>query len=113
MKGAGMRWTTTGAQQAATLRMLLLSDRWQEVADQCRTAAYTRPRLQVTPHGATVPKVLTYESHCVSIVLWLKVPLLVGPLLHHFVNFPMGIARRGTQCAEMCRRSRAEPARRC
>jgi len=49
MKGAGMRWTTTGAQQAATLRMLLLSDRWQEVADQCRTAAYTRPRLQVTP----------------------------------------------------------------
>lgn len=39
MKGAGMRWTVTGAQQVATLRMLLLSDRWQEVSDHCRTAA--------------------------------------------------------------------------
>jgi hypothetical protein len=39
MKGAGMRWTTTGAQPVATLRMLLLSDRWQEVSDHARTAA--------------------------------------------------------------------------
>lgn len=39
MKGAGMRWTVAGAQQVATLRMLLLSDRWQEVTDHCRTAA--------------------------------------------------------------------------
>lgn len=39
MKGAGMRWTVQGAQQVATLRMLLLSDRWQEVADHCRTPA--------------------------------------------------------------------------
>ena len=39
MKGAGMRWTTTGAQQVATLRMLLLSDRWQEVTDHVRAAA--------------------------------------------------------------------------
>jgi hypothetical protein len=39
MKGAGMRWTVTGAQQVATLRMLLLSDRWQEVTDQCRLPA--------------------------------------------------------------------------
>jgi hypothetical protein len=39
MKGAGMRWTVQGAQQVATLRMLLLSDRWQEVADHCSTAA--------------------------------------------------------------------------
>jgi hypothetical protein len=39
MKGAGMRWTVPGAQTVATLRMLLLSDRWQEVADYCRTAA--------------------------------------------------------------------------
>jgi hypothetical protein len=38
MKGAGMRWTITGAQQVATLRMLLLSDRWQEVSDYCRAA---------------------------------------------------------------------------
>lgn len=39
MKGAGMRWTVPGAQQVATLRMLLLSDRWQEVTDYVRTAA--------------------------------------------------------------------------
>jgi hypothetical protein len=39
MKGAGMRWSLPGAQQVATLRMLLLSDRWQEVTDQCCTAA--------------------------------------------------------------------------
>jgi hypothetical protein len=39
MKGAGMRWTVPGAQQVATLRMLLLSDRWQEVADRCRRPA--------------------------------------------------------------------------
>jgi hypothetical protein len=39
MKGAGMRWTIAGAQQVATLRMLLLSDRWQEVTDHVRTAA--------------------------------------------------------------------------
>lgn len=39
MKGAGMRWTVHGAQQVATLRMLLLSDRWQEVTDHCRTPA--------------------------------------------------------------------------
>lgn len=39
MKGAGMRWSLPGAQQVATLRMLLLSDRWPEVANLCRTAA--------------------------------------------------------------------------
>ncbi|MGH2411788.1 MAG: ISKra4 family transposase [Chloroflexota bacterium] len=39
MKGSGMRWSQPGAQAVATLRMLLLSDRWQEVTDQCRTAA--------------------------------------------------------------------------
>ncbi|HEY8285750.1 MAG TPA: ISKra4 family transposase [Chloroflexota bacterium] len=39
MKGAGMRWSQSGAQDVATLRMLLLSDRWQEVADLCRGAA--------------------------------------------------------------------------
>jgi hypothetical protein len=39
MKGAGMRWTIPGAQQVATLRMLLLSNRWQEVTDHVRTAA--------------------------------------------------------------------------
>jgi hypothetical protein len=39
MKGSGMRWTVPGAQQVATLRMLLLSDRWQEVADRCRRPA--------------------------------------------------------------------------
>jgi hypothetical protein len=39
MKGAGMRWTILGAQQVATLRMLLLSDRWQEVTVLARTAA--------------------------------------------------------------------------
>src|SRR5450755_251339 len=39
MKGAGMRWTIPGAQRVATLRMLLLSNRWQEVTDLARTAA--------------------------------------------------------------------------
>ena len=39
MKGSGMRWTVPGAQQVATLRMLLLSDRWQEVTDRCRQPA--------------------------------------------------------------------------
>jgi len=39
MQGAGMRWTVQGAQQVATLRMLLLSNRGQEVTDQCRAAA--------------------------------------------------------------------------
>jgi hypothetical protein len=39
MKGAGMRWAVPGAQQVATLRMLLLSDRWSEVAAHCRKAA--------------------------------------------------------------------------
>lgn len=39
MKGAGMRWTIPGAQKVATLRMLLLSDRWQEVTAHCSNAA--------------------------------------------------------------------------
>lgn len=39
MKGAGMRWTVPGAQCVATLRMLVLSDRWEEVTDYCRSAA--------------------------------------------------------------------------
>ncbi len=39
MKGAGMRWTVPGAQRVATLRMLLLSDRWHEVTAFCRAAA--------------------------------------------------------------------------
>lgn len=39
MKGTGMRWTPAGAQTVATLRMLLLSDRWSEVSAHCRTAA--------------------------------------------------------------------------
>ena len=39
IKGAGMRWTIPGAQKVATLRMLLLSDRWQEVSDHVRSAA--------------------------------------------------------------------------
>jgi hypothetical protein len=39
MKGTGMRWTPEGAQTVATLRMLLLSDRWDEVSAHCRTAA--------------------------------------------------------------------------
>jgi hypothetical protein len=39
MKGAGMRWTVPGAQTVATLRMLLLSDRWSEVSAHCRRAA--------------------------------------------------------------------------
>jgi hypothetical protein len=37
MKGAGMRWTVPGAQCVATLRMLLLSDRWDEVSAHCRS----------------------------------------------------------------------------
>ena len=39
MKGVGMRWTVPGAQAVATLRMLVLSDRWEEVSDHCRQAA--------------------------------------------------------------------------
>jgi hypothetical protein len=39
MKGAGMRWTVAGAQQVATLRMFLLSDRWDEVSAHCRKPA--------------------------------------------------------------------------
>jgi hypothetical protein len=39
MKGAGMRWTVPGAQAVATLRMLVLSDRWDEVTGHCRQAA--------------------------------------------------------------------------
>jgi hypothetical protein len=39
MKGAGMRWTIPGAQKVATLRMLLLSDRWQEVTSLCSNTA--------------------------------------------------------------------------
>lgn len=39
MKGAGMRWTVPGAQRVATLRLLLLSGRWQEVSAYCRQAA--------------------------------------------------------------------------
>lgn len=39
MKGAGMRWTVCGAQQVATLRMLVLSERWAEVSAYCRRAA--------------------------------------------------------------------------
>lgn len=39
MKGAGMRWTVPGAQQVATLRMYLLSDRWNEVSAHCRARA--------------------------------------------------------------------------
>jgi hypothetical protein len=39
LKGAGLRWTVPGAQQVATLRLLLLSDRWAEVADHCRKPA--------------------------------------------------------------------------
>ncbi len=38
MKGAGMRWTLPGAQRVATLRMLLLSDRWTEVSAYCQAA---------------------------------------------------------------------------
>ena len=38
MKGAGMRWTVPGAQTVATLRMLLLSDRWAEVSAHCWAA---------------------------------------------------------------------------
>jgi len=39
MKGAGMRWTVPGAQKVATLRMLLLSERWDEVSVHCRLAS--------------------------------------------------------------------------
>jgi hypothetical protein len=38
MKGAGMRWTVSGAQKVATLRLLLLSDRWAEVSAHCQAA---------------------------------------------------------------------------
>lgn len=50
MKGAGMRWTVPGAQQVATLRMLVLSDRWHEVSDYCRSAAWhAHTRNSFTP----------------------------------------------------------------
>lgn len=39
MKGAGMRWTVTGAQCVATLRVFVLSERWAEVSAHCRQAA--------------------------------------------------------------------------
>jgi hypothetical protein len=39
MKGAGMRWTVWGAQCVATLRVLVLSERWPEVSIHCRKAA--------------------------------------------------------------------------
>lgn len=39
MKGAGMRWTVPGAQATVTLRLLLLSQRWEEVSAYCRQAA--------------------------------------------------------------------------
>ncbi len=39
MKGAGMRWTVPGAQCVATLRLFLLSERWEEVTSHCRQAA--------------------------------------------------------------------------
>jgi hypothetical protein len=39
MKGAGMRWTVQGAQCVATLRMFVLSERWNEVSAYCRKAA--------------------------------------------------------------------------
>ena len=39
MKGAGMRWTVAGAQRVATLRMFVLSERWEEVSARCRKAA--------------------------------------------------------------------------
>ncbi|GAC1669152.1 MAG: hypothetical protein NVS9B9_28580 [Ktedonobacteraceae bacterium] len=35
MKGAGMRWNVSGAQATATLRMMLLSNRWAEVSTFC------------------------------------------------------------------------------
>lgn len=39
MKGAGMRWTVHAAQCVATLRMVILSERWEEVHAYCRKAA--------------------------------------------------------------------------
>lgn len=39
MKGAGMRWTVSGAQCVATLRTFVLGERWAEVAAHCRKAA--------------------------------------------------------------------------
>ena len=39
MKGAGMRWTVPGAQCVATLRLFVLSERWEEVTAHCRQAA--------------------------------------------------------------------------
>ena len=49
MKGAGMRWTVPGAQTVATLRMLLLSDRWDEVTAHCAAP----PKLSLTLSGHT------------------------------------------------------------
>jgi hypothetical protein len=34
-----MRWTVQGAQYVATLRVLVLSERWHEVSAHCRKAA--------------------------------------------------------------------------
>jgi hypothetical protein len=39
MKGAGMRWTVPGAHCVATLRLFVLSERWEEVTSHCRQAA--------------------------------------------------------------------------
>jgi hypothetical protein len=39
IKGAGMCWTIPGAQKVATLRVLLLSDRWQDVTALCFNTA--------------------------------------------------------------------------
>lgn len=39
MKGTGMRWTVSGAQCVATLRVFVLSERWEEVSAHCRKAA--------------------------------------------------------------------------
>ena len=36
MKGAGMRWSMSGVQATANLRMMLLSERWDEVSELCR-----------------------------------------------------------------------------
>jgi hypothetical protein len=39
MKGAGMRWAVPGGQKVATLRMLLLSERWAEASAHCHLAS--------------------------------------------------------------------------
>ena len=39
MKGTGMRWTVSGAQCVATLRVFVLSERWEEVSVHCRKVA--------------------------------------------------------------------------